>query len=1160
MSSVTYESLLLKLGVEAALFDQATADGLHEQLRADAAAHNPVEVGPLLLSRKLLTPTRLVELYEERDRNYVGCDNCGALLRVRNFRPGVTLTCPSCSTNGVHMRDTSVVLLAAAPSLEARTTARASDVWIPIPPAISTAAAEATAASTHAADTQPLPPGAQGDDGNLIPAARAQTDVLSKRPRTRKLHASQTDKRKTRRLTLARRRKDREQRIRSTRNSWQHRIRVARRDEDRDLVKEHLDAADKLFMEQRNRPDLHTLDAAAITALFDPMQREVTAIWQRNPVNDADLVQHRKLMFAVIRQRASDLERLAQTARERIRAAEERETKSAAAATLVAQAHEFATQLRARPDFAAVAVGEIDAVVGRVDKAIEALGLETSLFNQTTEAINKVLNDLRRDALKAASTAVTSPATVTSSTTPSRAAGGSVVVHAGVVAPITTPAQFELALAESKAGQVPLVVHFHADWCAPCRTMAPMLAKLAGEWGGRARSAAVDVDSATSVAQRFEVRGLPTIIVFDATGKDIARRMGLLREADLRSLVEQHLPAAAPSAPAAASTSPASMPTAVAAGAGAVPRHLDAAAFEMDSEGVAVSSAAHVATAAGSGAASGALAAPTAPPAPAPKKAAKPSAAERAAGDALVAAQRAAVLAGGGDDDGAGDDDARENTATYQMKYGHTAPTTTSAMAVSAADPDDIESRRKPVMTADDVVARLQAGQPVMDVRVRELNLSGLVFEKKVVLERIDFGSVQADGTVFRKQASFKGSRFDQRAVFGKCVFEHEADFKSTFYQRGADFKRCVFQRKVSFNYAQFPQHGTFKGCLFEKEAILSNISFDRGIDISDTTAKSNFGLAACTVGFRSDFSNCTFEGTTTFSNTVFNDVVDFSRSKFLSETKFFTTTLNKPAKFHYTRFAGPLLFAQANIEDDANFNGATFEHEISFESTRSRGAVRLTGAELNEKCVVSLKNCQIEKLHVPFEVISAHLKTERDGKLQAASDDYAYLKRNYQALTEYDSEDRAYYAQRRLARIASAPQTPYKKGMKFLEWTALDLACGYGTKPINILWTFLILLGGFALFFLLADALVGPYFDLPGADTVAAADATAAADDATDDPRLHLGQAIVFSFKTLFNAEIGDIKARPDTWLEYVVMLQSALGFGVLMLLVATFSRKVVR
>lgn len=75
-----------------------------------------------------------------------------------------------------------------------------------------------------------------------------------------------------------------------------------------------------------------------------------------------------------------------------------------------------------------------------------------------------------------------------------------------------------------------VLVDFYADWCGPCRMMAPVLDRVAKDLAGSATIAKLDIDHAQKTAGRFQVTSVPTLILFK-DGKEVGRLVGL-RDAD----------------------------------------------------------------------------------------------------------------------------------------------------------------------------------------------------------------------------------------------------------------------------------------------------------------------------------------------------------------------------------------------------------------------------------------------------------------------------------------------------------------------------------------------------------------------------------------------------------------------------------------------------
>lgn len=84
---------------------------------------------------------------------------------------------------------------------------------------------------------------------------------------------------------------------------------------------------------------------------------------------------------------------------------------------------------------------------------------------------------------------------------------------------------------------VPVVVDFYADWCGPCKAMAPMLDSFARQKAGNVLVLKLDTDANPLTAQRFNITSIPTLIVF-RNGREVKRQIGVPPRPVLESLVE----------------------------------------------------------------------------------------------------------------------------------------------------------------------------------------------------------------------------------------------------------------------------------------------------------------------------------------------------------------------------------------------------------------------------------------------------------------------------------------------------------------------------------------------------------------------------------------------------------------------------------------------
>lgn len=87
---------------------------------------------------------------------------------------------------------------------------------------------------------------------------------------------------------------------------------------------------------------------------------------------------------------------------------------------------------------------------------------------------------------------------------------------------------------------VPVIVDFWAQWCGPCKALAPVLEDVSQKYGGKVKFVKLDVDSNPSTPPKFGVRGIPTLILFK-DGQVKATQVGLIGKADLIQFIDSHI-------------------------------------------------------------------------------------------------------------------------------------------------------------------------------------------------------------------------------------------------------------------------------------------------------------------------------------------------------------------------------------------------------------------------------------------------------------------------------------------------------------------------------------------------------------------------------------------------------------------------------------------
>jgi thioredoxin 1 len=89
-------------------------------------------------------------------------------------------------------------------------------------------------------------------------------------------------------------------------------------------------------------------------------------------------------------------------------------------------------------------------------------------------------------------------------------------------------------------GSPPVLVDFWAEWCGPCKSIAPILDELAKNYAGKVKISKLNVDENPTTPAKYGVRGIPTLILFK-DGKAQATKVGALTKSQLEAFIDSHL-------------------------------------------------------------------------------------------------------------------------------------------------------------------------------------------------------------------------------------------------------------------------------------------------------------------------------------------------------------------------------------------------------------------------------------------------------------------------------------------------------------------------------------------------------------------------------------------------------------------------------------------
>lgn len=443
----------------------------------------------------------------------------------------------------------------------------------------------------------------------------------------------------------------------------------------------------------------------------------------------------------------------------------------------------------------------------------------------------------------------------------------------------------------------------------------------------------------------------------------------------------------------------------------------------------------------------------------------------------------------------------------------------------------------------DEVMRRMRAGETIRNAHIGRLRfdqpqqLCGLSIKNSIIdgldIKNCDIQAVfDLEGCSIVRRSFIRGAKFRALTIFRRVQF-----------QKGVEFSDTDFDARTHFNMAEFPAWSAFKKVRFQNRTLFSKANFPAGVEFLECQLvpkervpekSNNYSFNNLTGDQRFHMHKCVFGDNITFTGARFEDIVEFDDSVFERHVRIKHARFSSSVSFRRVTFKGEFHLNGTYVDGDLKCHQAHFQGLVNLKAIYGQRNVDFKGAIASGQAAIQLSQAHFGRLHIDRSLIAEHLESLKNDDFECARVEFGILKHAFRDINAYDEEDWCYLMEKRMERMLLPWDQPMSAASRFFNWLALDLGCGYGTKPLNVFIASMILLFAF----------VGVFMAVPGA---------------FPEP-ISFFDAVQLSFRIFVNAEVSSVEPKSTHWMNYVLMVESFLGFFVMMVLVVTYSRRVIR